>query len=459
MLTRWISWLTAPVDAVGLGAFRVAFGLVMVVQSLVFLGRLGRYLGATFRFPYEGLEWLRPWPGVGMYVHCALMGLLALGVAAGVRARACAAGFGALFAYVVLLDQTHYNNHYYLIVLLAGLLCALRSDAALAPPWRATDGVVPRYHVLLLQLQLVLVYLFAAVAKLNPDWLAGEPLRHWLAVRAAHAPFGGEALADPRLPWLLSYGGLLFDLCVGPALLWRRTRVVALVACGGFHLSNAALFEIGVFPWLMLGSLTLFVEPTTLRRLLRLRDAAPPVGARPARRGWAVVGVALAAAYLAVQVVVPLRHWAYPGDVAWSEEGHRFAWRMKLRSKQVHLSLRAREPATGREWTVDLRRWLTPKQIAEASVRPLLVWQVARRVREDLEAERGQRVEVRARARGSLNFRAHEQDLIDPRVDLSRVEYRPFEAAPWIVPLDPRHYASPLRPLVVPEGVAFLERR
>lgn len=451
MLRRSMHWLTAPVDAVGLGAFRVAFGVVMVVQSFLFMARLEtRYLDVTFRFPYEGLEWVRPWPGVGLYVHCALMALLALGVAAGVRARACAIGFGALFAYVVLLDQTHYNNHYYLIVLLAGLLCALRSDAALAPPWRLVAGTAPRYHVLLVQLQLVLVYGFAAVAKMNPDWLAGEPLRHWLTYRAALSPSGAGVLSDPRLPWVLAYGGLLFDLCVGPALLWRRTRALALAACACFHLSNAALFEIGVFPWLMLGSLALFVEPATLRRLLRVGDAPAP----RARRGRAA-GLAVAAAYLAVQVAVPLRHWIYPGDVAWSEEGHRFAWRMKLRSKQVRLALRAREPASGREWTVDLRRWLTPKQIAEAQVRPLLVWQVARRVRRDLEAELGRRIEVRARARGSLNFRAHEQDLIDPRVDLSRVEYRPFDPAPWIVPLDERHYASEFQPLVAPSWVAL----
>lgn len=450
MLRRSVSWLTAPVDAVGLGAFRVAFGLVMVVQSVVFLARIEeRYLRPTFLFPYEGFEWVRPWPGVGLYVHCAVMGLLALGVAAGVRARACAAGFGLLFSYVVLLDQTHYNNHYYLIALLSGLLCAVRSDAALAPPWRRAAGVVPRYHLLLVQAQVVIVYFFAGVAKVNPDWLNAEPLRHWLLLRSALTPAAAGVLTDPLLPWVLCYGGLLFDLFVGPALLWRRTRPLAVAACLVFHLSNATLFEIGVFPWLMLGTLALFVEPATLRRLLRV-EAAPDADAAP--RGGSV-GLALAAVYLAVQVLVPLRHWVYPGDVAWSEEGHRFAWRMKLRSKQMDLRLFARDPATGREWELDLSRWLTPKQLAEAQDRPLLVWQVARRIGRDLEAELGRRVEVRAHAHGLLNFRDHRQHLIDPRADLSRVDYRPFEAAPWIVPLDPRHYERPFVPLTPPAVV------
>lgn len=410
-------WLTAPVDAIGLTAFRVAFGTLMAGQSLKFMFKAeANWLGPRLLFPYEGFEWVRPWPGLGLHLHCALMALAAVGVAMGVRARACAALFGVLFAYIVLLDQTHYNNHYYLIVLLSGLLAVL-----------GTGGAAPRWHVVLLQAQLLLVYTFAGVAKLNPDWLAGEPLRHWLAARAA-----GSVL-EPllRLPWLpvaICWAGAAFDLTIAPLLLWRRTRTLALVAAAGFHLTNAFLFHIGVFPWLMLGSLALFLPPEVVRRLVRAPlPADAPAPTRP-------LHLALAGLYLLVQVALPLRHWLYPGDVAWSEEGHRFAWRMKLRDKQVELNLRARD-ALGREWPVDLASWITPKQREEAALRPLLLWQLARRVREDLEAQRGQRVEVFVRAHGTLNFREHQQDLIDPGIDLSRATYGAFEAAPWIVAL------------------------
>lgn len=415
------AWLTAPVDAVGLIAFRVAFGVLMVGQSLKFMRQAGDdWLAPRLLFPYEGFEWVRPWPGVGLQVHCALMALAAAGVAAGVRA--CAPAFGALFAYTVLLDQTHYNNHYYLIVLLSGLL-------ALVGP----GGAAPRWKLLLVQAQLVLMYTFAGVAKLNLDWLAGEPLRHWLAARAA------GSLVEPllRLHWLpvaICWAGAAFDLTIGPLLLWRRTRTVALAAAAAFHLTNAFLFEIGVFPWLMLGSLALWLPPEVVRRFVRapLPDRLPE--RLPASRRRETLGLAAAGVYLLVQVALPLRHWLYPGDVAWSEEGHRFAWRMKLRDKQVDLTMRARD-AQGREWPVDVAAWTTPKQRDEAAMRPLLLWQLARRVREDLEAERGQRVEVFVRARGTLNFRERAQDLIDPQVDLSRAPYGAFEAAPWIVAL------------------------
>jgi hypothetical protein len=415
------AWLTAPVDAAGLVAFRVAFGVLMVGQSIKFLRSAHEHwLAPRVLFPYEGFEWVRPWPGVGLHLHCALMGFAALGVAAGVRARACAAAFGALFAYTVLLDQTHYNNHYYLLVLLSGLLTVVAS----------TRGAAPRWHVLLLQAQLLLVYAYAGVAKLNPDWLAGEPLRHWLGGRAE------GSLAEPLLraawtPLAISWAGAAFDLSIAPLLVWRRTRSLALAAASAFHLTNAFLFDIGVFPWLMLASAALFLPPEVVRRLVRVPAPGPlPVVSR--RRETACL--VAAGLYLLVQAALPLRHWLYPGDVAWSEEGHRFAWRMKLRDKQVDLSMVARD-AQGREWPIDLDRWVTPRQRAEASSRPLLIWQLARRVREDLEAMRGEQLEVFVRARGRLNFRPREQDLIDPRVDLSRAPYGAFEAAPWIVAL------------------------
>lgn len=414
------AWLTAPVDAAGLAAFRVAFGVLMVGQSIKFLRSAHEHwLAPRLLFPYEGFEWVRPWPGLGLHVHCALMAFVALGVAAGVRARACAAVFGVLFAYTVLLDQTHYNNHYYLLVLLSGLLAVV-----------STRGAAPRWHVLLVQAQLLLVYAYAGVAKLNPDWLAGEPLRHWLGGRAE----GSLAEALLRAAWTpvaISWAGAAFDLSVAPLLVWRRTRALGLMAASAFHLTNAFLFDIGVFPWLMLASAALFLPPEVVRRLVRV----PAPGALPVVSRRRETACLLAAGlYLLAQAALPLRHWLYPGDVAWSEEGHRFAWRMKLRDKQVDLSMVARD-ARGREWPVDLDRWATPKQRAEASSRPLLIWQLARRVREDLEAQRGERLEVLVRARGRLNFRPDEQDLIDPEVDLSRAPYGAFEAAPWIVAL------------------------
>jgi hypothetical protein len=56
-----------------------------------------------------------------MYALFALLGVLAFGLMVGAWPRACAALFGGLFAYVQLLDRTHYLNHYCLVC----MVCAV----------------------------------------------------------------------------------------------------------------------------------------------------------------------------------------------------------------------------------------------------------------------------------------------------------------------------------------------
>ena len=62
--------------------------------------------------------------------------------------------------------------------------------------------------------------------------------------------------------YLISYGGLLFDLLIVPLLLWRRTRPLAFLVALAFHLTNWYLFNIGIFPWLMIAATLLFFPPS-----------------------------------------------------------------------------------------------------------------------------------------------------------------------------------------------------
>src|ERR1041384_4800053 len=107
-------------------------------------------------------------------------------------------------------------------------------------------------------------------------------------------------------------GGLLLDLLVVPLLLWRRTRPFAFAAAILFNLINAVIFEIGIFPWLMLGALLIFFPPDLLRRFARafmspgeaFPDAAKPQAPvssslEPSQK----IVAGLLAAYLAIQLL------------------------------------------------------------------------------------------------------------------------------------------------------------
>ena len=119
-----------------------------------------------------------------------------------------------------------------------------------------------------------------------------------------------------------------------PLLLWRRTRLAAWLALVVFHVCTWALFPIGVFPWLMIGAATVFFEPDWPRRLAR-PDRAVATAVPRVRAGAAVAGAAsgVAAVWVVVQLALPLRHLAYPGDHRWTGQGYRFAWNVLLVEK------------------------------------------------------------------------------------------------------------------------------
>ena len=70
--------------------------------------------------------------------------------------------------------------------------------------------------------------------------------------------------------------------------------------------------------------------------------------------------VVLAAAWIALQIVVPLRHHVIPGDYRWTNEGYRFAWAVLLTEKGGDVSFRVTDTATGRTWVETADDLYTP---------------------------------------------------------------------------------------------------
>ena len=265
--------LFAPVDASFLACFRIAFGALMVWETWRILqnGWVERHFsGKEFYFTYWPLDFVQPWPGDGMYVHLALMGVFAAFIALGFLYRVSAACFFLMFAYVFLLEKARYLNHLYLVCLLSALLAVLPAhrcwsvDALLRP--RLRPATVPAWTLWLLRFQVAVPMFFAGLAKLNPDWLRGEPLRMWLAARPDF-PVLGPYFQDSAVVWGMVYGALLIDLLFFGYMTNRRTRVFGFGLAVVFHLLNARLFSIGIFPWLMIAATPVFFGPDWPRRI------------------------------------------------------------------------------------------------------------------------------------------------------------------------------------------------
>ncbi len=432
-LGRLLQAANVPIDGAWLAAFRFAFGLVMAVSMLRFIayGWIDvLFVRPSFHFKYWLFPWVEPLSGLGMHRLFWALFALALCVAFGVLFRLSALLFTLGFTYLQLIDVATYLNHYYLASLLALLLACspagrvASADAWLLPRLRAQE--VPHAWLWLFRLQVTVVYSYAGVAKAHGDWLYyAQPLRIWLGGHT-DMPVLGPLFRLEGVPLIMSWAGFLFDTCVPWFLLFRRTRLFAYAAVIAFHALTRALFPIGMFPVIMVLSALVFFPPAWPRTLLgwvsaRLRAPARDAGGAPVRPrvpGWAL---ALMGLYATLQVLLPLRCFAYGGNVRWHEQGMRFSWRVMVREKNGSVTFYVRQKSTGREFEVVPRRYLTLAQEREMGGQPDLILQFAHFLRDDFARRGYGAVSVRADALVSLNGRPMVR-MIDPEVDLAAVE-------------------------------------
>lgn len=454
MLTR----LFEPVDGASLAIFRMAFGAIMLWQAFRYLsqGLIDRYwIEPIFHFTYPGFAWVQPWSGGGMYFHVAAMGGLAALIAVGLRFRLATFLFFFVFTYLFLLEHALYLNHYYFVCLISFLLIFVPAHRCWSVDATRNGGsrstTVPFWTVALLRAQMAIVYFFGGIAKLHADWFQGRSMQIWLEDKADH-PVVGQLFERSETFLAIAWSGVAFDLLIVPFLLWKRTRMAAFGAAVCFHLLNAWFFRIGIFPWFSIAATTLFFEPDWPRAAWRkmrgwwMHSREEPFIARSApvvfpleleRRTRVMWPLAV---YMGFQILIPLRHWLYPGDVNWTEEGHEFSWQMKLRDKSAKIEFLIFDPQERSVWRepvlVHLKKWQARAMVK----RPELIRQFAHYLARVTAEELGRDVKVRVNSTVSLNG-APEAVMIDPGTDLGHEPYR-IGPAPWIVRHAPPATAS-----------------
>ncbi|MBI3542227.1 MAG: HTTM domain-containing protein [Deltaproteobacteria bacterium] len=439
MLKRAREEAFKPVDLASLVFLRVAFGLLLAGYQLRALlhGTIERnYVKTIFHFHYFGFEWLRPLPGRGMLWLDGVMVVAAVLLAVGAAYRAAALVFACCFTFQFLIDEAFFINHNYLICLLGFIFAAIPAhracsvDAWLRPGLRSRT--VPAWCLWLVRFQVAVPYVYGAIAKMNGDWLLhGEPMGFYLYMNRSNAVLK-HLVYLPGMKFVFAWCGMLFDLLVVPATLWRKTRLLAFAALLYFHVSNSFMFHIGVFPWLMISATTIFWDPAWPRKLLPAtlfpESDAPPTPER--FRKPILVALAL---HAAIQLIVPFRHWFYPGDVNWHEQARHFSWHMMLRHKETLIRFRAHDPNSHTDAFINPNTFLNSWQVSQMKKIPDRIHQFARFLGDVLSFGKPKRVEVRVDAYVGLNGRTPER-IVDPSVDLG-AEPRRWGPAEWILPL------------------------
>ncbi len=439
----WIRNQFQPVDNSPLILFRIIFGLLIFAESLgaILTGWVRRVLiEPEFNFTIIGFEWLQAPDGYAMYIHFSLMAICGLMVMLGFYYRIGIATFTILWTMVYMMQKSAYNNHYYFLILLCLFMLIVPAHAYASMDAKRKNSIVsttcPRWSINIFILQMWIVFTFAAIHKLYPGWVNGDFISlsflgksyYWLI---------GDLLQNAWLQQAVIFGGIAFDGLVIYFLLYRKTRIGAFIVSLIFHLFNSVVFQIGIFPYLMIGLCVFFFNPESVRKLFFKKkpvinlDSLTIPRLSLGRFSLAFVFIC----YFILQLYLPLRHHLYKGDVFYTEEGHRLAWRMMLRYKTGNLTYHIRSTESDSSWVVKPNEFLTVKQSGAIVGKPDMIWQFAKYLDRHYKSTGVGDVEVRAEAFTRLN-NGPTVKLIDDQVDLTEVPWEPLKHSDWILSPD-----------------------
>jgi hypothetical protein len=266
------------------------------------------------------------------------------------------------------------------------------------------------------------------------------PLKIWLHAKS-NLPLIGPLLAQSWAAYFFSWSGALFDLSVPFLLLNKTTRPAGYLFVLVFHTLTAVLFQIGMFPYLMISAtLIFFSEKFHVGIVNKLRSLFTnnPRSAKadiflPLRSNRQKLILGFLTIHFLIQLLMPVRFLLYPGNLLWTEEGYRFSWRVMLMEKSGVTFFYVKDPGTGRKFEVDAAGFLTAYQVRMMETQPDMMLQYAHILQREFRRQGIANPEVTVQSYVSLNGSGSKL-YIDSTVNLANEKETWFGHKTWILP-------------------------
>ena len=297
-IETWEGFWFSKGSTFNLALFRILFAIALFFEVAVTFDKSLFAIDGDFHLPY--LDFIPTvsrqtyvWIHDLQYPFIFLLGL-------GLFSRFSCSALLVLQGYIFFADQLNFRNHPYFFLLVLFILLFSPADDALSirSIFRAVKNRQPIAASLLgsqqplafqrlIQVEVCIVYLFAAFHKLNMGYLSGAVLHHYLLKhfltaapeRIFLALFPEPFLAsmedfvfDPQTVMVLSFLTVVLELGLPFALWFRKTRPMALILGIGLHLGILFSMNIINFSVAMIATYLLFLDPETL--VTRLRSIA-----------------------------------------------------------------------------------------------------------------------------------------------------------------------------------------
>ena len=309
MVRAWETFWFSQGSTFTLGLFRILFAILLCREVFTTRSRSLFAIEGGFHLPY--ISFIEPVP-LQTYLwlhHLQFPFIFLLGI--GVWMRFSCGMLILLQGYVFFADQMNFRNHpyFFLLVLLLLLLSPANDALSVKALFRTLrerksklDSLLGSMRPLtwqrLIQVQLSIVYFYAAFHKLSPAFLRGEVLSfhvgQQLASEEKRLTLGRflpeewptqlqEFVAVPENLVVLAFLSVVIEFLV-PVFLWsRKTRPAAILVGTLFHVGITFTMNIHVFSYSIIASYLLFLDPGTLPDMVRARLGEKKSGRTKAR--------------------------------------------------------------------------------------------------------------------------------------------------------------------------------
>ena len=444
-----ISYLNKKCSSLNLSIFRIGFGFLMFFSLLRFWFKGWielLYIKPKFHFSYYGFEWVKPLNEYTylIFLICIISTVL---LAIGYKYRISIIVFFLSFTYIELMDKTTYLNHYYFISCLSFLMIFLPANLNLSIDSKIQKKKVlyiPQWSVDCIKLLVSIVFIYAGLAKLNSDWLfSAMPLKIWLTSKYDIPIIGEYILQQNWTHYIMSWGGMLYDLSIPFLLIFSRTRIIGFIFVIIFHLFTAILFPIGMFPYIMIFSCILFFHDNFFKNIsnilkkVYMKNKLIEVEKNYKIRNENKI-IYIILVFFILQLIIPFRHLLYDGELLWKEEGYRFSWRVMLTEKKGTATFRLVDRTTNTSFLINNDEHLTEFQEKQMSFQSDFILEYAHYLGDYYKNKGIKKPEVYVDAFVTLNGRKSKR-YIDNKTNLYEIK-RSLKSKEWILNLDEKIY-------------------
>lgn len=279
-----VFWFGFEVAWAKIAATRFIIFMLLALDAVLQLGHAPRYGAGNFnvgQLPFlDGLGAGRVAYGVAQLALAYMFVMIAFGVATRVLVPICA----VVYAWLYFGSQLDSYQHHYLVALVIAIACFV--------PWQRPTGATPStpvrsWAVRLLLVQLAVMYLWAAISKMNLAWVDGTTLS--MQMTGAVAKMITSSVGYKVASVLVIGVELALAATIWSRPGWKIAAPLGLAFHAGIIFTG---LEIGLFAFLMLGIYALVVPD---RFWVAVAGKLEGAARRLAKPSWVAYGIGLVA--------------------------------------------------------------------------------------------------------------------------------------------------------------------